>query len=121
MTLGIGLAGAAVAVVVGVALGALAGYAGGWADAPVMRVVDFARAFPSLFVILLLSAVFSTGLVQLILLIGAQDYLWTAPWLAVAPGLAITATMLAIYRLGDRQHAARFRLNPGRPSHRTGR
>lgn len=196
MTLGIGLAGAALAVVIGTALGALAGYRGGWTDALLMRVVDFALAFPSLFVILLFSAVFRTGLLQLILLIGltgwmsvarlargvfrevggapfvesaracgaggtrivarhlvpnalqvlfvaaiaqtnrsilaeatisflgmgikppaptwgnlligAQDYLWTAPWLAVAPGLAITATMLAIFKLGDREHALRF-------------
>jgi peptide/nickel transport system permease protein len=40
------------------------------------------------------------------LLIGAQNYLWTAPWLAVVPGVAITVTLLAIFKLGDRgQHA----------------
>jgi peptide/nickel transport system permease protein len=188
-TLGIGLGGAALAVVIGVALGAAAGYWGGWIDVAAMRVVDFALAFPSLFVILLFSAVFSTGVPQLIvligltgwmtvarltrgvvrglatspfvesahaigasdvrialrhllpnatsvlivaslsqlnrailteatisflgmgvkppeptwgnLLIGAQDYLWSAPWLAVVPGVAITATLLAIFTLGD--------------------
>lgn len=188
-TIGIGLGGAALAVVLGVALGAAAGYCGGWFDSVSMRVVDFALAFPSLFVILLFSAVFSTGVPQLIvligltgwmtvarltrgvfrglatspfvesahaigatdlrialrhllpnamsvlvvaslsqlnrailteatisflgmgvkppeptwgnLLIGAQDYLWSAPWLAVVPGVAITATLLAIFTLGD--------------------
>jgi peptide/nickel transport system permease protein len=35
------------------------------------------------------------------LLIGAQNYLWTAPWLAVVPGVAITVTLLAIFKLGD--------------------
>ena len=190
MTLGIGLGGAALAVAVGTVLGGLAGYLGGWVDALVMRVVDFMLAFPSLFAILLFSALLSTGLVQLDfligltgwmpvarlargafrglmtlpyveaaracgadgarivgrhllpnalgvlfvaalaqvnrsimaeatisflgmgikppaptwgnLLIGAQDYLWTAPWLAVAPGIALTVTMLAIFLLGDR-------------------
>jgi len=34
------------------------------------------------------------------LLIGAQDALYTAPWLAVAPGVAITLTLLAVYALG---------------------
>ncbi len=34
------------------------------------------------------------------LLIGAQDYLYSAPWLAVAPGLSITLMLLATYRLG---------------------
>lgn len=40
------------------------------------------------------------------LLIGAQDYLWTAPWLAVAPGVAITATLLATFTLGERRRQA---------------
>lgn len=190
-TIGIGVGGAALAVVIGVMVGAAAGYRGGWLDVGAMRVVDFALAFPSLFVILLFSAVFSTGVAQLIvligltgwmtvarltrgvfrelvtspfvesaralgatdlriagrhllpnatgvlivasltqlnrailteatisflgmgvkppdptwgnLLIGAQDYLWTAPWLAIAPGVAITATLLAIFALGDRR------------------
>jgi peptide/nickel transport system permease protein len=34
------------------------------------------------------------------LLMDAQNQLWTAPWLALFPGLAITATVLAIYSLG---------------------
>jgi peptide/nickel transport system permease protein len=189
MTLGIGAAGAALAVAVGIGVGALAGYRGGWVDAVLMRIVDFALAFPSLFVILFVGAVFGTGLTQLVLLIGltgwmpvarlvrgatqellaqpfveaahacgvaparivrvhllpnmlsvllvagllqvnrailteatisflgmgikppeptwgnlligAQDYLWVAPWLAVAPGLAITLTLWAIYNLGN--------------------
>lgn len=190
-TLGIGVGGAALAVAIGVALGAAAGYRGGWLDAAAMRLVDLALAIPSLFVILLFSAIFSTGVLHLIvligltgwmnvarltrgavqglvaspfvesaravgasdlriavrhllpnatavllvaslaqlnrailaeatisflgigvkppeptwgnLLIGAQDYLWTAPWLAIAPGVAITATLLAIFALGERR------------------
>ena len=198
MTLGIGLGGAALAVVLGTVLGGAAGYVGGWTDTLVMRAVDFLLAFPSLFAILLFSALFSTGIIQLVLLIGltgwmpvarlargtfrelmtlpyveaaracgadgprivgrhlvpnalgvlfvaalaqvnrsivaeatisflgmgikppaptwgnlligAQDYLWTAPWLAIAPGVALTTTMLAIFMLGDR---ANVRLETG--------
>ncbi len=34
------------------------------------------------------------------LLIGAQNYFYTAPWLALAPGLAITGTLLLISTFG---------------------
>jgi peptide/nickel transport system permease protein len=34
------------------------------------------------------------------LLVGAQHYVYTAPWLAIAPGVAITATLLWLHSLG---------------------
>lgn len=189
-TLSIGFGGAAIAVALGAALGAIAGYRGGATDAILMRVVDFALALPSLFAILLFTSLVRAGPPQLVvligltgwmavarltrgttrellnapyieaarvngataariiarhllpnaggmlfvatlvqlsrailaeatisflglgiqppeptwgnLLIGAQVYLYTAPWLAIAPGLAITLTLLAVYTLGMR-------------------
>lgn len=188
-TLGVGMSGALLAVLIGSVAGGVAGYRGGYVDAALMRLVDFALAFPSLFAILLFSAVFRTGLIQLVLLlgvtgwmtvarlvrgevralnerpfveaarslgasgarilfqhllpnirrlllvatlaqvsrsivaeatisflgmgiqppeptwgnllIGAQDYLWAAPWLAIAPGVALTLTLLALFALGE--------------------
>jgi peptide/nickel transport system permease protein len=188
VSLGIGLAGAALAVVVGAVLGLIAGYRGGWLDAVLMRLVDLGLAIPSIFAILLFTALFTSGPGQLVLLIGltgwmpvarltrgsvreilqapfvesalalgaggwrimvrhclpntlgvlfvvtliqvnrailaettisflglgikpptpswgnllmdAQNQLWTAPWLGLAPGLAITLTLLAVYSLG---------------------
>jgi peptide/nickel transport system permease protein len=43
------------------------------------------------------------------LLIGAQNYLWTAPWLVAVPSAAITRTILAVFRLGDNRGQTRFR------------
>lgn len=188
-TLGVGMSGALLAVLIGSIAGGVAGYRGGYVDAALMRLVDFALAFPSLFAILLFSAVFKTGLIQLVLLlgvtgwmtvarlvrgevralnerpfveagrslgasgarilfqhllpnirrlllvatlaqvsrsivaeatisflgmgiqppeptwgnllIGAQDYLWAAPWLAIAPGVVLTLTLLALFALGE--------------------
>ncbi len=77
-TLGIGLGATAVAVLLGVSIGAVAGYRGGFLDTLSMRVVDFALAFPSLFVILLFAAVLSPGPIQLILLIGCTGWMTTA-------------------------------------------
>lgn len=51
----ISLAGAALATVAGVVLGALAGYFGGWLDAIVMRLADLVTAYPA--VILTLAAI----------------------------------------------------------------
>jgi peptide/nickel transport system permease protein len=187
-TLGIGAGATLVAIALGAAIGAVAGYRGGFLDSILMRFVDLALAFPSLFAILLFAAVFSPGPLQLVLLIGctgwmttarlvrarmkellatpyveaawslgasgrevichhlipnlhgilfvtglvqlsrsilaeatisflgfgvqpptptwgnlligAQNYVYTAPWLALAPGLAITGTLLAISTLG---------------------
>jgi len=195
-TLGIGLAATLLAVTLGTAVGTAAALGGGAVDAVLMRGVDAALAFPSLFAILLCAAVLPpgpgelilligltgwmstarlvrgrmqellaspyveaaralgasrtaigvwhllphlrallavAGLVQLArailaeatisflgfgiqppaptwgnLLIGAQDYVFTAPWLALAPGLALTATLLLLAMLGSGGPAGRL-------------
>ena len=48
---------------VGMLLGALAGYLGGWVDTVVMRAVDVVIAFPFIVLILAIAAVFGAGLV----------------------------------------------------------
>ncbi|MBM3845287.1 MAG: ABC transporter permease [Verrucomicrobia bacterium] len=53
----VGLAGALVAVVNGVAWGAIAGYMGGWVDSVAMRIVDILYSLPSIiFVIVLVTS-----------------------------------------------------------------
>lgn len=87
-TLSIGAGGAALAVLLGSLLGASAGYAGGatgegnrlgWIggalDAMLMRFVDFALAFPSLFAILLFTSFFKAGPLQLVVLIGLTGWM----------------------------------------------
>ncbi len=60
----------AFAAVVGVAVGVLAGYRGGWLDTVVMRVVDVMFAFPVLLLALAIVAVLGPGLTTTILAIG---------------------------------------------------
>jgi dipeptide transport system permease protein len=50
------------ALAVGVVLGVLAGYFGGWIDAMIMRVMDIILAFPSLLLALVLVAILGPGL-----------------------------------------------------------
>jgi peptide/nickel transport system permease protein len=51
-----------VPMIYGVALGALAGYRGGWLDIVTMRVIDLAIAFPFLVLIILILSVLGPGL-----------------------------------------------------------
>lgn len=54
---------------VGIILGGLAGYYGGWVDAIIMRAVDVMMNFPSLLLIIILSAFFETTSVWLLIVI----------------------------------------------------
>ena len=60
----------AFAVVVGVTIGVVAGYRGGWLDTVVMRVVDVMFAFPVLLLALAVVAILGPGVTTTILAIG---------------------------------------------------
>jgi peptide/nickel transport system permease protein len=61
-TLAIGVGVVAIAFVVGVSLGMLAGFAGGWTDTVIMRIVDAILAFPALVLAIALAAAFGPSL-----------------------------------------------------------
>ncbi|WP_315550274.1 ABC transporter permease [Microbacterium aurum] len=60
----------AFALVVGVSLGAIAGYRGGFVDAALMRVVDVMFAFPVLLLALAIVAIFQPGMLTTMIAIG---------------------------------------------------
>jgi peptide/nickel transport system permease protein len=57
ISLTVGLMVVGITLVIGVTVGALAGYAGGWVDNVLMRITDVALTLPSLLVLILLSAI----------------------------------------------------------------
>lgn len=61
VSLSIGLAAAFLAMVVGVALGVLAGYYGGWLDSLIMRLIDLLWAFPVIILTVGMVAIFGAG------------------------------------------------------------
>ncbi len=61
-TLAIGVGVVAIAFVVGVTFGMLAGFAGGWTDSVIMRIVDAILAFPALVLAIALAAAFGPSL-----------------------------------------------------------
>jgi peptide/nickel transport system permease protein len=77
-SLEVGLAAALLASLVGTAWGAVAGYAGGWIDAIMMRAVDSLLAIPYLLFVLLLASIFTPSIPMLILVIAMVSWLFTA-------------------------------------------
>lgn len=69
----------AVSLSLGALVGLIAGYAGGWVDAVLMRIVDAALAIPRLFVILLLLVVWERiPLTALVLVLGTTGWFATS-------------------------------------------
>ncbi len=70
LSLLIGVSTVGFAIVIGAVLGAIAGYAGGWVDNGIMRVMDVLLAFPSLLLSIAIVTVLGPGLVNALLAIG---------------------------------------------------
>jgi peptide/nickel transport system permease protein len=66
----VSLAGVGLAVVIGVPLGLLAGFRGGWLDALAMRVQDGLMAFPSILFAILVVVAFGTTALTIVLTVG---------------------------------------------------
>ncbi len=71
----VGLATVASSLLIGTLVGALAGYAGGWTDELVMRVVDVLLAFPGLLLAIALTAVLGPSVRNVVIALGAIG--WT--------------------------------------------
>jgi len=63
----VGLSSAAVALVIGAAIGLLSAYAGGRVDAVLMRIVDIQLSFPAILIALIFLAVLGQGIDKIIL------------------------------------------------------
>ena len=78
ISLAVGFIATAVALVIGVTWGAVAGYIGGRIDAAMMRFVDILYALPFMIFIILLMVVFGRNILLLFLAIGAVEWLTMA-------------------------------------------
>ncbi|MDX3973565.1 ABC transporter permease [Shinella sp.] len=70
ITLVVGVVSVAIAMVVGVVIGALCGYYENWLSSTVMRLMDFMIAFPRTLFAIIIVTIFGSGVVSLILAIG---------------------------------------------------
>jgi ABC-type dipeptide/oligopeptide/nickel transport system permease subunit len=73
LSLIIGVSTVTFAIAVGTMLGALAGYAGGWADNIIMRFMDVLLAFPALLLAIAIVSVLGPGLINALIAIGIVE------------------------------------------------
>lgn len=75
ISLAVGLVSALLSVVVGLLIGGIAGYAGGAVDAILMRIADGMLSVPIFFFLLVVMAIFGSGLTQIIVVIGLTSWM----------------------------------------------
>ena len=75
VTLLVALVASLVSLVIGIAWGAIAGYAGGKVDAVMMRIVDALYALPFIFLVILLMVAFERNFLLILVAIGAINWL----------------------------------------------
>ncbi len=78
VSLAVGLTALAVAMLLGTSVGLLAGWRGGLVDGVLMRLADALLAFPSLFLLLLVAAIFRPSLTALVLMLGGLSWMGVA-------------------------------------------
>jgi peptide/nickel transport system permease protein len=77
-TLTVGAAAAAISVLIGITIGAIAGYSGGTVDEALMRFTEFFQVLPSLLFAMVLVTLFSPSLATVVLAIGVVSWPGTA-------------------------------------------
>jgi oligopeptide transport system permease protein len=78
VSLAVGIVATLVSLVIGVAYGAVAGYAGGRTDGIMMRFVDVLYGLPFMFLVILIVMVAGRSMVNLFIALGAVQWLTTA-------------------------------------------
>jgi peptide/nickel transport system permease protein len=70
VSLSVGLVAVSIYTLIGMALGSLAGFFGGWVDSSIMRVADMVLSFPTLIIIITMVAVLGPSIYNIMLAIG---------------------------------------------------
>ncbi|MEE4252456.1 MAG: ABC transporter permease [Desulfuromusa sp.] len=74
----VGFVAVGISTLIGIVLGALAGYYGGWVDALVMRFVDIMLCFPTFFLILAVIAFLDPSIWNIMIVIGLTSWMGVA-------------------------------------------
>ena len=100
----VGIVSATLSVIIGVTIGGLAAQGGGWLDHLLMRLTDGMLAIPLFFFLLVIMAVFGSGLTQIVIVIGLTTWM---PVARVVRGEVMRVRTLpfveAAHALGARQ------------------
>lgn len=74
ISLTVGFVAVSISVVIGTALGILAGYVGRWVDSVIMRFVDIMLCFPTFFLILMVISLLEPGIFKVMAVIGITSW-----------------------------------------------
>ena len=94
ISLTVGLIGIAISFVIGIVLGGLAGYYGGWVDSIVQRLIEIIRSFPELPVWMALSAALPVNWSPIGVFLGITVILGLVDWTGLAR--AVRSKLLAL-------------------------
>ncbi len=78
VSLQVGLVAAGISTLLGVFLGALAGYYGGWVEGVIMRFIDLMLCFPTFFLILAVIAMLDPSIINIMIIIGFTSWMGVA-------------------------------------------
>ena len=75
VSMSVGVVAVGISTGIGILLGALAGYFGGWVDTFIMRVVDVVYCFPVLFLVIIIATILKPSIYNIMIIIGLCN--WT--------------------------------------------
>jgi peptide/nickel transport system permease protein len=78
VSLVVGVGAALLSTLIGIVIGALAGYYGGWVDSALMRFVDVVLAFPAIFLLLIIFSMRGSSVASVIVVLGLFSWMWLA-------------------------------------------
>ena len=78
ISLMVGFIAVGIAGLIGIALGAIAGYYGKWTDVIIMRFIDIMLCFPTFFLILAVIALLEPSIINIMIIIGATSWMGMA-------------------------------------------
>lgn len=75
ISLEVGFVAVGIATLIGIILGSLAGFYGGWIDSLVMRAVDMMLSIPTIFLILAVIAILEPSIINIMIIIGLTSWM----------------------------------------------
>ena len=75
VSLEVGFVAVGIAMIIGIILGSIAGYYGGWIDSAIMRLVDIMLSIPTIFLVLAVIAILEPSIINIMIVIGLTSWM----------------------------------------------